>query len=85
VSGNVASLKNTESDRDAYTSALRILQKSDCRYFGQLDDAKNFEEQKSELLEKNIDFLITWKNTEWGTELPVYFDAVSGVRIYSLR
>ena len=42
ISGNVASLKNTESDRDAYTSALRILQDVNCRYFGQLDDSKKF-------------------------------------------
>ena len=85
ISGNVASLKNTESDRDAYTSALRILQNTNCRYFGQLDDAEKFDKQQAELKDKNINYLIIWKNTEWGNDAPVYYDVVSGIRIYSIR
>ena len=85
LSGNVASLKNTETDRDTYASALMILENSGCRYFGQLDDKKNINQQLDELSKMKINYLITWKNTSWGNDIPVYYDEEAGVGVYMIK
>ena len=33
----------------------------------------------------NIDYLITWENTEWGNKEPIYYSEETGTRIYSLK
>lgn len=85
LKGNVASLKSKDMERDSYTSTLRLVRKSGSTYFGQLDDKKSFEEQTEELQKFKIDYLVTWKNTEWESGELVYADSASGVRMYNLR
>lgn len=85
LSGNVASLKIKGMDRDPYTNALRIAQAGNCRYYGQLNDEINLQLQKDELKKMNINYIITWKNTEWGNEAPVYYNVEAEVKIYSLK
>ena len=84
-SGNIASLKINGMDRDSYTRSLQIAQSFKCRYYGQLDDEINFQHQEEELKKMNIDYLITWENTDWGNKEPVYFSEETGTRIYSLK
>ncbi len=82
---NVASLRINGMDRDPYTKALQIVQNTGCRYYGQLDNEMEIKIQEEELKKMSIDYLITWKNTEWGNDVPAYYDVVSGIRIYSVR
>ena len=84
-SGNIASLKIKGMDRDSYTRSLQIAQSFKCRYYGQLDDEINLQHQEEELKKMNIDYLITWENTDWGNKEPVYFSEETGTRIYSLK
>jgi hypothetical protein len=85
VNGNVASLKNDFKERDSYTNALRLVIKSDGKYFGQIDNAKSFQEQLDELHAFNIQYLITWNNSEWKSGELVYADSASGTRVYDLE
>ena len=85
VNGNVASLKINDPDRDAYTNSLRISSACDSKYFGQLDDQLDSMNQSEELAKNKIDFLITWKNTEWGKRQPLYYNTETGVRVYGMR
>ena len=80
--GNIASLKTQNQERDLYTSSLRITRGLNGKYFGQLDDKLTIEEQKKELQKKKINFLVTWRNTSWGNETPVFSDPVSGIQIF---
>ena len=85
LSGNVASLKMVGKDRDPYTRSLQVAQILKCRYYGQLDDELNFSLQEDELIKMDIDYLITWENTEWGNKEPIYYSEETGTRIYSLK
>ena len=81
----MASLKINGKDRDPYTRSLQVAQNLNCRYYGQLDDELNFSLQEAELKKMNINYLITWENTEWGNKEPVYYSEETGTRIYSLK
>ena len=81
----MASLKSNGQERDSYASALRIMRGMKGKYFGQLDDKLTIEEQKAELKKLNIQYLITWRNTSWGIEHPVFKDAVSGIQVFTLK
>jgi len=85
LKGNFASLKTMGMERDSYTGSLRIVNSVKGRYYGQLNDTINFQELKNTLLENNIDYLITWRNTDWGNEIPVYINFDAGLRIYKAR
>lgn len=85
LKGNVASLKINGMDRDPYTRSLQIVQNNKCRYYGQLDHEIEIKIQVEELKKMNIDYLITWKNTQWGNKLPVYYNEGVGLRIYYLK
>jgi hypothetical protein len=85
ISKNIASLKERNMERDSYTSALRIAQDENCLYYGQVDDELNFQQQQDELKKMNVDYLITWQNTEWGNVPPVYYNVEARVRVYFLK
>lgn len=85
LKGNLASLKTNSSERDPYTNALRVARDNNCRYFGQLDDALTNQEQLTELQKMKIDFLLAWNYKEWGSDLPVYFNPETGIRIYKIN
>jgi putative Ca2+/H+ antiporter (TMEM165/GDT1 family) len=83
ILGNIASLKNSDKERDSYTKALRLVHSENCIYFGQIDDKLTLQDQISELKKMNIDYLITWKNTPWGGGKLVYYNF--DTRVYSLK
>jgi hypothetical protein len=85
IIGNIASLKHRQGERDPYTNALRIALSTNCYYYGQLDDELNLQQQKDELQKMNIDYLLTWGNTEWGNGALVYLNMETGLRIYKLK
>ncbi len=85
LKGNIASLKIKGLDRDPYSRSLQIVQNSGGRYYGQLDNEMEIKLQEDELKKMSIDYLITWKNTKWGNELPVYYNEGVGIKIYFLR
>jgi hypothetical protein len=85
LKGNLASLKTNSSERDPYTKALRVARENKCRFFGQPDDALTNLEQLLELQKMKIDYLLAWNYKEWGSDLPVYFNPETGVRIYKIE
>jgi hypothetical protein len=85
ISGNIASLKQSQGERDPYTSALRIALSSNCYYYGQLDNELSLQQQEDELQKMKIDYFLTWGNTEWGNSSPVYFNRDTGLRIYMMK
>lgn len=84
ISGNIASLKSLGDDRSLYTSSMRVAQRNNCMYFGQLDETLLTQQQRDTLIFHDVRYLITWKNMEWGSQLPLYYNTDSGMRIYNV-
>ena len=81
--GNFASLKSGSTERDDFTSALRITRSIGGRYFGRVMQ-EGYTNQLDELSALQIDYLIAWRNEPWGERMPVYTD-LSGIRIYAVK
>lgn len=85
LKANFASLKTPGMERDGYTSCLRLVNSVNGKYYGQVNDDIKFTDLKNILLSGNIDYLVTWRNTDFGIEIPEYVNFDAGIRIYRLR
>ena len=84
IDGNIASLPMRVSDRDPYTSSMRIALENDCRYFGQLVEKSDLTSQISELKAMKIDYVIAYNDEDWVSREPVYENLISKIRVYKV-
>jgi hypothetical protein len=82
--GRFVSVRLNHSDRDQYTSALRIALELNGKYDGQLGSSDNAAND-SIINKLGINYVIGFQNSTWKNLEPVYKNQESGINIFRIK